>query len=77
MQVIFFMFGLLFSFCITGAVYDATWIKNNLNKHWYLGPQYTNAQYNPATPALNGVTNFITCFILYGACLCTVHPRIY
>ena len=68
------MFGLLFSFCITGAVYDAVWIKNNFNKHWYLGPQYTNSQYNPATPALNGVTNFITCFILYGTLVSVCVP---
>jgi phospholipid-transporting ATPase len=37
--IIFFMFFLLFSFCITGAVYDAIWIKTNFNNHWYLGPQ--------------------------------------
>ena len=65
-QIIYFMFFLLFSFCITGAVYDATWIKNNFNKHWYLGPNYTNTQYDSNNPALNGLANFITCFILYG-----------
>lgn len=65
-KIIFFMFGLLFSFCIIGAVYDATWIKDQLNGHWYLGPTYLNTQYNPAKPALAGLTNFITSFILYG-----------
>ena len=60
------MFGLLFSFCIIGSVYDAQWIKVNFDKHWYLGPMYTNSQYNPSRPAINGITNFITCFILYG-----------
>jgi phospholipid-transporting ATPase len=65
-RIIFFMFFLLFSFCFTGAVYDAYWIQQNFNNHWYLGPQYTNEQYNPATPAVNGITNFVTAFILYG-----------
>jgi len=64
--IIFFMFFLLFSFCFIGACYDASWIKNNFNNHWYLGPQYTNEQYNPQTPPVNGITNFITAFILYG-----------
>ena len=59
------MFFLLFSFCMTGAVYSSFWIKNNFNNHWYLGPQYTNEQYDPNTPVTNGVTNFITSFILY------------
>ena len=65
-KIIYFMFGLLFSFCIIGAAYDAVWIKNQLNYHWYLGPTYSNAQYNPSNPGLAGVTNFITSFILYG-----------
>ncbi|KAG1671350.1 hypothetical protein FOA52_002960 [Chlamydomonas sp. UWO 241] len=65
-KIIFFMFFLLFCFCITGAVYDSYWIKDTYMKHWYLGVQYPNIQYSPEHWTQSGGTNFITCFILYG-----------
>jgi phospholipid-transporting ATPase len=65
-RVIFFMFFLLFAFCITGAVYDSYWIKDDYPKHWYLGTPYYNKQYDPEKWRQSGGYNFITCFILYG-----------
>lgn len=65
-KIIFFMFGLLFSFCITGAIYFAIWTRDVSPKHWYLAPQDTNSQYNPDEPAFVGFASFITSFILYG-----------
>jgi phospholipid-translocating ATPase len=71
--IIFFMFGLLFSMCITGCAYFAWWTTNEMYKHWYLLPGRHGAaqdaaaeQYNPRNAGVVAVTNFITAFILYG-----------
>lgn len=68
-KIIFFMFGLLFSFCIIGAVYFSIWTEKKSPNHWYVGSanatgQY--AQYAPGNPAFVGFASFITSFILYG-----------
>mmetsp|Transcript_27778 Transcript_27778/g.60863 ORF Transcript_27778/g.60863 Transcript_27778/m.60863 type:complete len:1303 (+) Transcript_27778:244-4152(+) len=65
-KIIIFMFALLFSMCICGCVYFAIWTRDEFPKHWYLGSVYTGVQYDPSNPALVGVTNFVTSFILYG-----------
>lgn len=66
--IIFFMFALLFSMCITGCIYFAWWTSTYMPLHWYLGPdKVSNAvEYDSSRPAIVGVTNFITSFILYG-----------
>jgi len=66
--IIFFMFALLFSMCITGCIYFAWWTSTYMPLHWYLGPdRVANAiEYDASRPAIVGVTNFITSFILYG-----------
>lgn len=33
-NIIFFMFFLLFGFCITGSVYTSYWIRDEFSKHW-------------------------------------------
>lgn len=65
-KIIMFMFGLLFCMCITGCVYYGFWTGRDLADAWYLGPWDRDAQYDPDRPALAGVTNFVTVFILYG-----------
>lgn len=67
--IIFFMFALLFSMCITGSIYFAWWTANFMPLHWYLGPDQVEGsiEYDSQRPAIVGVTNFITSFILYGA----------
>lgn len=67
-QVIIFMFTLLFCMCITGCVYFALWVKDHYEDAWYLGSFKTNVQYNPDKPVAAAFTNFITVFILYGRC---------
>lgn len=66
--IIFFMFALLFSMCITGCIYFAWWTSTYMPLHWYLGPDQVEdaVEYNSSRPAIVGVTNFITSFILYG-----------
>jgi hypothetical protein len=66
--IIFFMFALLFSMCITGCIYFAWWTATYMPLHWYLAPDMVAdaVEYNPARPVIVGVTNFITSFILYG-----------
>lgn len=66
--IIFFMFALLFSMCITGCIYFAWWTATYMPQHWYLGPNNVvgAVEYDPRYPAIVGVTNFITSFILYG-----------
>lgn len=66
--IIFFMFALLFSMCITGCIYFAWWTSTYMPLHWYLGPDQVKdaVEYNSSRPAIVGVTNFITSFILYG-----------
>ncbi len=67
--IIFFMFGLLFSFCVTGAVYFSVWMQKSSLKHWYLGTNRPagQGQYDPNNPGFVGFASFITSFILYGA----------
>lgn len=65
-KIILFMFFLLFSFCIVGAVFFAVWTKDEMSGHWYLAPEVTTDQYNPNNPAFVGFASFITSFILYG-----------
>ncbi|GFR43006.1 hypothetical protein Agub_g4006 [Astrephomene gubernaculifera] len=65
-KIIFFMFFLLFSFCICGAVYFAIWTRDKSPKHWYLAPNQPKDQYNPVKPSFVGFASFITSFILYG-----------
>ncbi len=72
-SIIFCMFALLFTMCVTGCTYYAIWTKNNMANHWYLGDwgnNYVPNEYNADKPALVGATNFVTAFILYGECLC-------
>jgi hypothetical protein len=66
--IIFFMFALLFSMCITGCIYFAWWTSTYMPLHWYLGPDQVKdaVEYDASRPAIVGVTNFITSFILYG-----------
>lgn len=66
--IIFFMFALLFSMCVTGAIYFSWWTTTYMHLHWYLGPDQVQdaIEYNSKFPAIVGVTNFITSFILYG-----------
>ncbi|KAG2453313.1 hypothetical protein HYH02_001537 [Chlamydomonas schloesseri] len=68
-KIIFFMFGLLFSFCIIGAVYFSIWTEDVSPKHWYVGSASATGlykQYNPGEPEFVGFASFITSFILYG-----------
>ncbi|PNH05393.1 Phospholipid-transporting ATPase 3 [Tetrabaena socialis] len=65
-KIIIFMFSLLFSFCICGAVYFAIWTRDKSPKHWYLAPTDTSHQYDPTSPSFVGFASFITSFILYG-----------
>jgi hypothetical protein len=65
--IIFFMFGLLFSMCITGCIYFAWWTATYMPRHWYLDPTNVPREYDSSQPVIVGVTNFITAFILYGA----------
>ena len=66
--IIFFMFALLFSMCITGCIYFAWWTSTYMPLHWNLAPDRLPGaiEYNSQRPAIVGVTNFITSFILYG-----------
>jgi hypothetical protein len=66
--IIFFMFALLFSMCVTGAIYFSWWTTTYMKLHWYLAPNMVenSIEYNAEFPAIVGVTNFITSFILYG-----------
>eukprot|EP00879_Flechtneria_rotunda_P033337 GHRR01036912.1.p1 GENE.GHRR01036912.1~~GHRR01036912.1.p1 ORF type:complete len:304 (+),score=63.47 GHRR01036912.1:331-1242(+) len=65
-RIIFFMFGLLFSMCLTGCIYFAWWTANYMPQHWYLAPNEAPREYDSAQPGIVAVTNFITAFILYG-----------
>ncbi len=68
-KIIFFMFGLLFSFCIIGAVYFSIWTQDVSPNHWYVGSANATGQYkqyNPEYPEFVGFASFITSFILYG-----------
>lgn len=66
-RIIFFMFGLLFSMCLTGCIYFAWWTSRYMTKHWYLGPgPNVPREYDSSKPGIVAVTNFITAFILYG-----------
>ncbi|WIA12055.1 hypothetical protein OEZ85_012134 [Tetradesmus obliquus] len=66
-RIIFFMFGLLFSMCLTGCIYFAWWTARYMPDHWYLGGDSTlPREYDGSKPGVVAVTNFITAFILYG-----------
>lgn len=67
-KIIYFMFTLLFAMCITGCTYFAWWTRHHAIDHWYITPDKTNVpkEYDPDSPAIVGVTNFVTAFILYG-----------
>ncbi|GLI58430.1 hypothetical protein VaNZ11_000135 [Volvox africanus] len=65
-KIIFFMFFLLFSFCIVGAIFFAVWTKDHMNDHWYLAPTEKTDQYDPDNAGFVGFASFITSFILYG-----------
>eukprot|EP00878_Enallax_costatus_P006567 GHUV01006885.1.p1 GENE.GHUV01006885.1~~GHUV01006885.1.p1 ORF type:complete len:874 (+),score=262.00 GHUV01006885.1:436-3057(+) len=72
-HIIFFMFGLLFSMCLTGCIYFAWWTAKYMPQHWYLAPeawrgnpQAVPREYDGSQPGVVAVTNFITSFILYG-----------
>eukprot|EP00798_Chlamydomonas_sp_ICE-L_P023701 gene23701-9242_t len=65
-KIIFFMFFLNFSFCISGCIYFATWLNANFVSHWYLYPEDQATQYKYENEPLVGVCNFVTGFILYG-----------
>jgi len=65
-HIIFFMFGLLFSMCLTGCIYFAWWTARHMPDHWYLQPDNVPKEYNGSKPGIVAVTNFITSFILYG-----------
>lgn len=77
-HIIFFMFGLLFSMCLTGCIYFAWWTAKYMPLHWYLAPEYLSPEfyepggdgipkeYDGSQPGIVAVTNFITSFILYG-----------
>lgn len=78
-RIIFFMFGLLFSMCLTGCIYFAWWTARYMPDHWYLGGDTSlPREYDGSKPGVVAVTNFITAFILYGEqrCCCTArhHP---
>ncbi|GIL71194.1 hypothetical protein Vretimale_17772 [Volvox reticuliferus] len=65
-KIIFFMFFLLFSFCIVGAIFFAVWTKDRMDGHWYLAPTKKTDQYDPDNAGFVGFASFITSFILYG-----------
>jgi hypothetical protein len=66
-RIIFFMFGLLFSMCLTGCIYFAWWTARYMPDHWYLGgDNLLPREYDGTKPGVVAVTNFITAFILYG-----------
>ncbi|KAF6253363.1 hypothetical protein COO60DRAFT_1547131 [Scenedesmus sp. NREL 46B-D3] len=66
-RIIFFMFGLLFSMCLTGCIYFAWWTARYMPDHWYLGGNDSlPREYDGSRPGVVAVTNFITAFILYG-----------
>jgi hypothetical protein len=66
-RIIFFMFGLLFSMCLTGCIYFAWWTARYMPDHWYLGgDNFLPREYDGTKPGVVAVTNFITAFILYG-----------
>lgn len=73
-HIIFFMFGLLFSMCLTGCIYFAWWTIVYMPRHWYLAAEYwfnepgvtVPIEYDGSKPGIVAVTNFITSFILYG-----------
>jgi hypothetical protein len=66
-RIIFFMFGLLFSMCLTGCIYFAWWTARYMPDHWYLGSDSVlPREYDGSNPGVVAVTNFITAFILYG-----------
>jgi hypothetical protein len=70
-RIIFFMFGLLFSMCLTGCIYFAWWTARYMPDHWYLGGDLSlPREYDGSKPGVVAVTNFITAFILYGEQLC-------
>ncbi len=63
--------------CITGCVYFAIWTKNNMRTSWYLGVWSSlpyPPEYDPSSPGFVGLTNFVTAFILYGACMLSLIP---
>ena len=66
-KIILFMFSVLFSMCLTGAIYFGIWTRDQGPKNWYLKLQpAADAQYDPEKPAFVGFASFITSFILYG-----------
>lgn len=65
-RIILFMFGLLFSMCLTGCIYFSWWTTRVMPQHWYLAPFEVPTEYESDQPVVVAVTNFITSFILYG-----------
>ncbi|KAG2495688.1 hypothetical protein HYH03_006288 [Edaphochlamys debaryana] len=65
-KIIFFMFGLLFAFCLVTSIYFSQWTKNKSLQNWYLDPTDTEKEYSPDNPGFVWFASFITAFILYG-----------
>ena len=65
--VVVFMFSLLLSLCIIGSVTVALKTQALGQKMWYLALDASSVpdQYNPNTPGLVGLENFVNLFILY------------
>ncbi|GMH35862.1 hypothetical protein BSKO_03730 [Bryopsis sp. KO-2023] len=65
-KVILFMFALLFTMCLWGAIYFATWTREISPKAWYLLPDEPSDEFDPGKPLLVAVSSFVTSFIIYG-----------
>ena len=76
-KIIFFMFGLLLSMCLTGCIYFGWWTATYMPLHWYLAPfslmlnkdgqfESRDPQFDPGSAPTVAATNFVTAFILYG-----------
>lgn len=64
-KVILCVFVVLFSWCITSAVYHSEWTTHHLRAHWYMRPDAQDADSNPDDAAQTGAVSFLVALLLY------------
>ncbi|CAI5468735.1 unnamed protein product [Closterium sp. Yama58-4] len=65
-KIIYFLFACLLLMAIVGSIVFGIRTKNQMPSWWYMGPNDTNAYYDPAKPAASSVLQCLTAIILYG-----------
>ncbi|CAI5467554.1 unnamed protein product [Closterium sp. Yama58-4] len=65
-KIIYFLFACLLLMAIVGSIVFGLRTKDQMPSWWYLGPNDTDAYYDPAKPAASSVLQCLTAIILYG-----------